>query len=558
MIGTIIDGRYRIDALLGEGGMGSVYRAYHVNFEKNVAIKFVHPTAINSETLQRFQREASMLERLSHPNIVKFLAFGATDGIPFAVIEYLEGESLADLLAKNGPIPVAECLRIFDQILQALTAAHEQGIVHRDLKPSNILLCAGNVKVLDFGLAKLIDGDGAAAQKVTKTGALVGTPQYMSPEHCAGRQVNATTDIYSIGCVLFECISGQPPFQADSAYGLLMQHMTEEPPRVLPSSIENIVLKAMEKNPEDRYSSAEEFREALASANGAPHAVSPPTPRKRRNVPSAAAPAQFKAMALAAVFAIACAAFLHLNQNLKTTNKSLASDAPVKLAKEAKEACELGNAGRARFLIEKALEASGPTPSLEFVHELASCADIVRTKLNSDVLHNWRLNERSTLPAGFIADGQWILDAFGRLETQQPAVKHKQIQALAELAILNTRNEETFKGSRVWGSSATAREYFTLADNEAIRWRQTYAPVYGELLCAGRAIAQRFITEASAPNRTKQEVHDYLQIARELLQKTLDGCERCNAKSRSDLKGLQMAAKEDLRTVELALRNGAN
>jgi serine/threonine-protein kinase len=263
-------GGFEVQEILGRGGMGTVYAAVHPQIGKRVAIKVVSAAyAGNEELYERFRREAHVVSRVQHPGLVNVFTFDRLpDGRPYLVMELLEGEALAERIAR-APLQLPELLDIFGQILDALGAAHEGGVVHRDLKPENIFLCQVRgrlqVKLLDFGLAKDTD---AGARAMTRTGITMGTPAYMSPEQCRGRGVDHRTDLYALGAVLYEVVTGDPPFLSDTVLDLLNQHLNEAPVppsrrAVLPAALEAVILRALEKRAEDRYQTAAEMLAAL-------------------------------------------------------------------------------------------------------------------------------------------------------------------------------------------------------------------------------------------------------------------------------------------------------
>ena len=264
LLGSVIDGRYRIDSVLGTGGMGVVYLATHVVLNKRMALKVLRGDASRDEvTVQRFIQEATASTSIGHPNIVDISDFGRLpDGSAYFVMEHLEGETLTKRI-RRGAMPAADVLHIALQIAGALGAAHTRGIVHRDLKPDNVFLIRRAnddrfVKLLDFGIAKV----GGANSKLTRTGTVFGTPHYMSPEQAAGQSVTSSADIYALGVILFEMCTGKVPFDGDTFMGILSAHMFEDPPR--PSEIaeaagplEGVIMRCLGKRPEDRYPSME-------------------------------------------------------------------------------------------------------------------------------------------------------------------------------------------------------------------------------------------------------------------------------------------------------------
>jgi len=274
LVGRVIAERYRILSLLGRGGMGVVYLVEHVHIGKRMAMKLLHgELARNRDTIQRFQREAKAVSKLTHPNTVQVFDFGNSEGLMYLVMELVEGRDLGDTLRDAGALDFKRVARLGAQVCASLAEAHRLGIVHRDLKPENVMvtkLADGKerAKVLDFGLAKLRDGKMDVT--VTRAGAIVGTPYYMSPEQIRGDPVDARGDVYSIGAMLYKACTGAPPFAASTPMGVLTKHLTEElvPPsqrtsRVLPPEADHIIGMAMAKKAGDRYQSADELRVAL-------------------------------------------------------------------------------------------------------------------------------------------------------------------------------------------------------------------------------------------------------------------------------------------------------
>jgi eukaryotic-like serine/threonine-protein kinase len=269
-------GNYRVIRLLGEGGMGVVYLAQHPVIGRKVAIKLLHAVlARDADIVSRFFNEARAIHMIAHENIVEILDFGqTTDGQPYFIMEYLEGESLSEVVGR-GPMPPAEVEAIGVQMCRALAAAHGKGIVHRDLKPHNVQICkkadgALQVKILDFGVAKILASPDGAQSVKTRTGSLMGTPLYMSPEQCKGSGVlDHRTDIYSLGVMLFEMLAGRPPFTAEGVGELFAKHMLQEAPSLLqfapsaPPHMAAAVMKSLAKEPADRFQSMDEFRKAL-------------------------------------------------------------------------------------------------------------------------------------------------------------------------------------------------------------------------------------------------------------------------------------------------------
>ena len=236
--GEIIDSKYKILGLLGEGGMGAVYRAHHLSLNKEVALKTFRTPNLTKDSWQRFQREAQAIGRLNHPNIVQVFDFGVNkNNVPYYTMECLSGESLAERLSALGYLTVDEAVPIFLKVCQGLSAAHSKGIIHRDLKPANIFLASSpetgkgsekskdteTVKIVDFGIAGLAK-QAQDGQKLTATGTVFGSPLYMSPEQSLGQEVSETSDIYSCGCALYESLTGKPPYRGENAFATMMQH----------------------------------------------------------------------------------------------------------------------------------------------------------------------------------------------------------------------------------------------------------------------------------------------------------------------------------------------
>jgi serine/threonine protein kinase len=273
MIGTAI-GNYVVQSKLGEGGMGAVYLAEHARLGKRVVVKVLLPELARSkDVVARFFNEAKAATDIKNEHIVDVLDFGELpDGTSYIVMEWLEGQSLADLV-RGGPIPVARTLHIAQGMSQALGAAHARGIVHRDLKPDNVFLVSRSgdpdfVKVLDFGIAKLSSNAGDVH---TRTGAVMGTPLYMSPEQINGVNVDHRTDIYAMGIIVYQMLTGSLPFETTTLTELLLAHATKTPPPLrqrdasIPVEVEAAVMRALEKDPARRFESTEAFVSALAS-----------------------------------------------------------------------------------------------------------------------------------------------------------------------------------------------------------------------------------------------------------------------------------------------------
>ena len=282
LVGTTLSGKYRIDARLNEGGMGTVYRGTHVLMDKTVAIKVLRSSlAADEKIVARFSREARAASRISHPNALTVTDFGEDEsGHVFLVMEFLSGKTLKQVLRDEGPLPLARVVDITRQIGDALNAAHEQGVVHRDLKSDNIMLvdtmAGDHAKVLDFGIAKINEPDGTPVDTgLTAPNLVIGTPQYMSPEQCSQDvEIDARSDIYSLGVILFEMLVGHVPFSGDSPTMVMMKHLQDPVPSVLeersdlPASVARVVARAMAKVRDNRYQTVAELIEDLTIAAG--------------------------------------------------------------------------------------------------------------------------------------------------------------------------------------------------------------------------------------------------------------------------------------------------
>jgi serine/threonine-protein kinase len=287
--GDVVCEKYRIIHKIGQGGMGAIYKAEHLVFEELRALKVLVPQLAHDEALVRFlQQEARITRRLSHPNAVRVEDVDrAEDGRLFIAMEYVEGKSIKKIIEQSGPIPVPRVIEIARQLCSALDCAHSLGMIHRDIKPDNLLLVRQPddrdlVKVLDFGIAKLKEsakerGRDVTGVTMTKTGFVVGTPQYMSPEQAMGTpgdRLDGRSDLYSVGVLLYEALTGELPFRADTPMGYILQHVNTPPPSplslrpdlALPESVVNIVMKAMEKDPASRFQAAREMILALTAA----------------------------------------------------------------------------------------------------------------------------------------------------------------------------------------------------------------------------------------------------------------------------------------------------
>lgn len=276
--GSILADRYKILNVIGQGGMGVIFRAEHIKIGRKLAIKVLHPAHItDEEAVVRFQREAVAAGGLGHPNIIEIIDSGKTDsGLPYIVMEYLEGRDLSQILEKEAILPYDIIVPILIPVCEALEVAHSAGIVHRDIKPENILISRFGkgkliVKVLDFGIAKIMESRDKKSGAITRTGFVAGTPHYMSPEQVMGEKIDHRTDIYSLGVIMYQAVVGRVPFQGGTVTAITTRIVTEEPQepisvrREIPSEINQLVLKAMAKKPEKRFQSTKELAAGITN-----------------------------------------------------------------------------------------------------------------------------------------------------------------------------------------------------------------------------------------------------------------------------------------------------
>src|SRR5437870_4957517 len=270
--GTVFANRYEVKEVLGMGGMGVVYRAFDRELREAVAIKTLRPEALTGDgvALERFKQEIRLARKIAHRNVVRTYDLGEVNGLYYLTMEYVEGTSLKQLIGTRGRLPVPVVLTIGKQLCRALEVAHEQGVIRRDIKPQNIVVDpTGFLKVMDFGIARLATP--ATGKGLTQEGMSIGTPDYMSPEQLSGLELDARSDLYSAGVVLFECLTARVPFEAASVYALIAKHLEQSPPdpRTLNAEISealaNVIMKAMAKEPADRYQSAAQMHDALAA-----------------------------------------------------------------------------------------------------------------------------------------------------------------------------------------------------------------------------------------------------------------------------------------------------
>lgn len=281
LVGTIFLEKYQITKVLGRGGMSAVYKAKHLMMDRYVAIKFLRSELVHDNImLQRFQLESKAVSLLKHPNIITVHDFGvSTQGIPYLIMDFLEGKTVADLISEFEFLEPARCVNLFKQICNALTHTHNKGVIHRDIKPSNLIVSIGDdgqeiAQVVDFGIAKMLESEASSASKLTASGEVFGSPAYMSPEQCNGSAIDARTDIYALGCVIYNCLTGRPPLLGRNAMETVLMHVRDMPKSFgeirpdlsISPVLERVVFKALAKDPEERFASMSEFGAELAKS----------------------------------------------------------------------------------------------------------------------------------------------------------------------------------------------------------------------------------------------------------------------------------------------------
>ncbi|OLC88647.1 MAG: hypothetical protein DMD38_04245 [Gemmatimonadetes bacterium] len=295
LVGQIVADRYHVVKKLGEGGMGQVYLAEHVKMGRRSAIKVMNPSMVHDpDAVARFNREAANASRINHANVCAIYDFGETpDGLIYLAMEFIEGEPLTDVIEREGALPLPRATPIFLQTADALQAAHDLGIVHRDLKPDNIMVSSRRsggdmVKVVDFGIAKAVGGD-QAGQKVTKTGLVLGTPEFMSPEQLSGDAVDGRSDLYSLALVLYRMLTGKVPFEATSVQEMMIKRLTDEPTTLaaarpdlsFPAGLQPVLDTALARTPLERYQTVTKFAADVAAVTGRPVEGAVPHTRSR-------------------------------------------------------------------------------------------------------------------------------------------------------------------------------------------------------------------------------------------------------------------------------------
>lgn len=407
LLGTVLQERYRILRRIGEGGMGFVYEAEHELIEKRVAVKVLRQDlSSRSDLVQRFRQEAKSASRIGHAHIVDISDFGWTsDGAAYFVMEMLQGEDLADLLARERNVKPTRAVDITIQCCKALGAAHAKSIIHRDMKPENIFLTATEdrrdfVKLVDFGIAKMTDFDGAAegGRKLTKTGVLFGTPEYMAPEQAAGKGFDHRADLYALGVILYEMLTGKVPFEGDNFLHVLAKHSHDPVPRMrerkpsldISPALEDAVMGALEKDPERRFQTMEAFAVALAEspeASEASRAAAPQLSTPQADSAAHTAGASRKpftlsiaAAALGLTVALGVAAWVGFGSDAsegeatRSEGQEGASDAPASVASAKPAAPPASEAEPAQEVPPEPESAADEPPAADDTPETAAAA----------------------------------------------------------------------------------------------------------------------------------------------------------------------------------------
>jgi len=352
----LLAAKYEFITVTGSGGMSVVYKARRLDTGEIVAIKMMHSLLMNEQALKRFQQEAKAITSLRHPNIINVHDFGVSEhGQPYMVMDFIDGNTLADVIKEKGGLTIAESLHRFIQLCDALEHAHEVGVFHRDLKPSNIMISNrdGNfadARIVDFGIAKLLDkeNEGNEDGHLTRTGELFGSPLYMSPEQCRGSIVDARTDIYSMGCVMYETLTGKPPLKGASMVETFVLQMSEVPPSLseacphkqFPEELEAVIAKALAKDPDDRFQTMTELEYALMQIQ--PDQLNQVSSRAKRPIQRPKIPKTAVVAAASAITGFIIAAFLippiihqqeksHPSQGIENTQQTTGKSTPEKV-----------------------------------------------------------------------------------------------------------------------------------------------------------------------------------------------------------------------------------
>ena len=478
LLGNVIDYRYELLAQIGSGGMGTVYKAKQHPFEREVALKMLNGNMPDDpEALARFEREALAISKLKHKNIVMFYGYGIFRTAPYMVMEYIHGHSLQDALSSGTPLEAPYAMRVAEQIGEALSCAHANGLVHRDLKPSNVMIAdddsALSVKIIDFGLARLLPSFGKELQKLTEAGSAIGSVLYMSPEQCTGLPTDARSDIYALGCIMHHCLTGSPPFEGDHSVVVMRYHIEQLAPRLntmnadASANLQFIVDRAMSKDPADRYQTADEMlhdvraylngREIAAetkevSQTSIVRAVQPDAPTNKS--------ARMRILSVAAVIAAISATgyFLTEQHQLEEHGNPAWTDSVWVLRRQADIAWKRGNVDESARLFEVLVQRNDTHPLLN----LEEC-DNASLQLATCYLQLHKYNELRDLVRMQLTPKRRRLlgTALGSLMVQKYLVADDEIGNENDAIVFLSDAVETLKNDHMQGWQTYARWLIT-------------------------------------------------------------------------------------------------
>lgn len=402
---------YELGSMIGKGGMGAVYRAHHKAIDKTIAVKFLHKElAADPVNVQRFRQEVKAASLLTHPNLVAVYDSGiASDGTPYLVMDHVKGETLDEVLRRDGYITTEHFLGLFIQIAEALVHAHTKGVVHRDLKPSNIMLIKTDdqdlVKVLDFGIARVLQrGEEPTSVQLTTTGAVLGSPVYMSPEQCLSRPIDERSDVYSLGAVMYHALTGQPPFTGDGPVELIVKHVHDKvrtpsklrPDLKLPFELEDLIMTALEKSPDKRQQSVQEILDQLLAIRDRSLGFQPWSPRRSaKNAMRAMNPKIVGTAAVVSLTILGALASLSLHQPKVSTiqtntnsTKSTSTPVPIPNTTDSKPSTPAKATKTGKFAIKNSREEIIYQSSASNLSEALQEAARAHVKLHGAMLYD--------------------------------------------------------------------------------------------------------------------------------------------------------------------------